>query len=378
MLPLVEKEDISPRKKSKRERYGYLRAKTEKLVPWIYERLGDSSNYHGEINMRARDVAKDIGLENKSDAAIYAGLRFVLFFEGISVCIRNNGEENFLIMRRVDMRDGVSPSIIKTLDNMELDGWQIKRDNDYLTFKHSIRRGAKGIYILESEGNIYFDRRNLTEEQALDFVRYMSSKELRAPDVVYNTPINIILTDEYLNNRYRHDYFDVNKVGKEFRITKSGSEFLVTSIYGKECTIYQFEMDSLVKGCSVYSIMSNFDRALMIEKIPERVGILKKILPEIKTKYMVMIKGHKLVIVNSIGTFHLSLADGTLHKIYDEKGDGNKYICVGPIYGDKENIIIYNGIKYEVDRVTGTILSKMMMLLEEKYPDDSTRRQVFT
>jgi hypothetical protein len=74
------------------------------------------------------------------------------------------------------------------------------------------------------------------------------------------------------------------------------------------------------------------------------------------------------------------LTDGTLHKIYSEDFDivkrhNSKYICVGPS-SDAESFIVYDGIKYEVDRVMGAILAKAVMLLEEKYPDARTISQI--
>lgn len=390
LIPLINKEDIRKKARSKRERYSYLKQKVEKLVPWFYQQIEDKSRL-GEITFRSRDLAKEIGLENKSDSALYSGLRFTLFFEGLTLGMVNDGKENFFNIRKVDGRDGFPPSILKTLDNLELDGWQIKRNYDYMYFSHSLKEDRNSTYILESEGNIFFDRRSLTEEQALEFVKYMSSKDLRAPDFIYLTPINVVLTDKYLANYMRYCDFDVNKIGREFRIVKSDEEsgFIVTSIYGRECSIGEFEMDSLIKGCSMHGIMNSFDKTMLEEKIPERVDILKKVIPDIekrlKTENTVIIDRDKkiLVIVNSIGIFHISLTDGTLHKIYSIDGINGediyryKYICVGPIEG-RQNSIIYNGARYDIDRTTGVVLSKMNMLLQEKYPDKWTKDQIMT
>jgi len=384
-LPLIEKEDIRKKKKSKRERYGYLKGRVLKLVPWIYSEIDRSDNWRKEITMRARDVAKDLGLESKSDAAIYSGLRFLLYYEGIGVHIKNNGKENFFTMRKLDGfgGEGFPQSVLKTFDNMDLDGWYIKRQRDFLTVKHSIRKEFnKDIgwtYILESDGNIYFDRRNLTEDQAIEFAKYMSGKDYHAPDFVYLTPVNVVLTDEYLRNRYRNDNFDPDKVGREFRVVKSGDGFTVTSIYGKECEIQEFEVDSLIKGCNIHSILSAFDNIINIERAPERIEILKKILPGIKSKNIVILQGKKLIITNSIGTFNISIVDGTLHKIYaPERKQRPKYICVGSVHNRTGGFIIYNGNKYKIDGVTDTILAKMHMLLDEKYPDETTIRQILT
>lgn len=380
-LSLIDKEDVIKKKKSKRERYGYLKGKIAKLVPWIYSEIDREGNLRREIYMRARDVAKDLGLENKSDAALYSGLRFLLYYEGISVHIKNNGEENLFTMSKLVGGDGFPKSILKTFDNMELDDWYIKRQHDFLSTKHSITKEYhKDIgctYILESEGNICFDRRNLTEEQALEFVKYMSSTDMHAPDFVYLTPINVTLNDQYLRNTIRLDNFDENTIGREFRIVKSEDCFAVTSIYGKECEINEFEIDSIIKGCNVYSILSSFDNITNVEKVPERIDILNKILPGIKSKNIVILQGKKLIVTNSIGVFHISLTDGILHKIYDTN-TRPKYICVGSMYNKTEGFIVYNGNKYDIDSIMNTVLSKLNMLLEEKYPDGITRRQILT
>lgn len=386
MIPLIDKRDIRKKTKRKRDRYAYLRKSVKKLIPYIYKEI--DSALSNEIKVNIRDIAKKIGFENKSDSALYAGLRFVLFFEGIDVSIMNCMGESFFIMKRAGrMGGGGLPScILKIFDDADLDGWYIRRNNEYLTSKYMLRKernernenikdeNGDDIYILESEGNIYFDRRSLTEEQALDFVKYMSGKGLQAPDFVYLTPINIVLSDEYAKNRSRRDDFDINEIGRELRIIKSDNgEFTVTSVYGKECTIYEFEIDLLIKGCLVRSMAQRFNTALMAEKAPERINILKKIIPEIKTKHIVTIENSMLIIINDIGIFRISILDGTLHKIYD---NSDKYICVGPINDD--NFIIYDGNKYEIDRITGAILSKMIMLLEGRYPDNWTKMQVMT
>lgn len=238
------------------------------------------------------------------------------------------------------------------------------------------------MYTLESDGSIYFDRRDLTESQAVEFVKYMSSKDRRAPDLVYLTPINLVISDEYMDNMRSFVDIDLDKIGREFRISRlgDGPEFTAISIYGKECVIYEHDLDEISKGCSIHRILYSFDEALMIEKTPERIEILKIILPEIRTKYSAVIKDRVLIITNSAGTFHLLLTDGTLHKIYSEDFDiekrhNSKYICIGP-RGDAENFIVYNGVKFKVDRVMGTILAKTVMLLKEKYPDARTISQI--
>ena len=398
-MQLIDKEEVvkskRSRAKSKNNRYDRMRDKALKLVPWMYKKMSDDCSR--EVDVEAREVAKELGLADKSNATIYTGLRYLLFFEGINVSMKYDGKADHIIMRPISgFGHGLSDTTLKTFDNMELDGWYIKRqDRDGMCFKHSIRKsankdqGGNDTYVLESDGSIYFDRRDLTEAQALEFAKYMSSKDMRAPDLVYLTPINVVIPEDY--TEYRRDRVDIDfdKVGREFRIVKSGgseSEFIVTSIYGKECIMYEHDIDDMIKGCSVYRILHNIDQALMIEKTPERIEILKRILPDImaKTKHTAAIKDHMLIVVNSAGTFHLSIVDGTLHKIYGERKDwrkdgsnkqDSKYVCVGA-RGFVENYVIFDGTKYKIDGTMGTILSKAIMLLEEKYPDERTRSQV--
>lgn len=402
MIPLIDKEDMiksrSYLKKSKNNRYWYMKKQVLELSSRIYTDI--EKDGATEINLIVTDIAKELGIVGKSSATIYTGLRYLLFFEGIDVSIRNDGKRDILKLRPISgFGHGLPDSILKTFDNMDLDGWYIKRNVSGVSLKHSIIKRKNidkdcvdstnsgnvnndNVYTLESDGSIYFDRRDLTEAQAVEFVKYMSSKNRRAPDVVYLTPINLVISDEYMDSMRFYVDIDLDKIGREFRIVKSGNgpEFTAVSIYGKECTIYEHDVDEISKGCSIHRILYSFDQALMIEKTPERIEILKIVLPEIKTKYSAVIKDHKLIITNSAGTFHLLLTDGTLHKIYGEDFDivkrhNSKYICVGPS-SDAESFIVYDGIKYKVDRVMGAILSKAVMLLEEKYPDARTISQI--
>lgn len=389
MIPLVDRDDIAKRKrvsKYKREKYKEMKKRVSKLLPNLFLSIDEN---HRDIMVKVRDIAKDLGLENKSDGTIYAGLRYVLFFEGISVSIRNFGkeDENCLIMGRIGSDDGLGTSVVKTFDNRELDGWYIKREYYHLKIKHCIKKDGRkdetggDIYILESDGNIFFDRRDLTYDQALAFVRYMcKGGGERAPDWVYNTPINVVLNKRFLERSYDAHLLDVVKTGTEFRIVKSADQrdkFIATSIYGKECEIYEHDFDSLFREGSLFNLLNGFNKTLMMERVPERIEMLKIIIPEIgiKSKCVATIKGNMLLIVNRIGSFQISLIDGTLHKITDR---GNKYICVGPMASRMSNLIIHNGVKYKLDNTTGSIISKMIMLAEEKYPDLLTKSQVIS
>ena len=100
LIPFINKEDIRKKVIPKRERYSYLKEKVEKLVPWLYQQIDDKSKF-GEITIRSRDIAKEIGLENKSDSALYSGLRFTLFFEGLLLGMVNNSKENFFFHEKI-------------------------------------------------------------------------------------------------------------------------------------------------------------------------------------------------------------------------------------------------------------------------------------
>lgn len=397
---MVDKDSmIKPRnhlKKTKNNKYWYMKKQVVELARKIYADIEE--NGVAEVSLIVTDVAKELGIVNKSNATIYAGLRYLLFFEGININIRKDGKRDILNLRPISGHGhGLSASALKSFDNMELDGWYIKRKASGVFFKHSIIKrkdidkccsvdcsngNDDSMYTLESEGSIYFDRRDLTEAQAVEFVKYMSSKDRRAPDLVYITPVNLVVSDEYMNIMGHFIDIDLDKIGREFRISRlgDGPEFTAVSIYGKECILYEHDIDEISKGCSIHRILYSFDQALMIEKTPERIEILKMVLPKIRTKYSAVIKNRALIITNSAGTFHLLLTDGTLHKIYKEnfdieKGYNSKYICIGP-KGDAENFIIYDGIKYKVDRVMGAILAKTVMLLEERYPDARSLLQI--
>jgi hypothetical protein len=412
VIPLIGKDDIikSRRalKKSKNNKYGYMKKQALELASKIYTEI--EKDGATEISLIVTDIAKEFGIVNRSNATIYTGLRYLLFFEGIDVSIRNDGKRDILRLKPINGYGyGLPESSLKTFDNVELGGWYIKRKYLGMSFVHSIvkrrnidkednnsisnkgeindsgENNGSNMYTLESYGSIHFDRRDLTEEQAVEFVKYMSGKNVRAPDFVYLTPINLVISDEYMNLPRFYKDIDFDKIGREFRIVRLGGdqEFAAVSIYGKECTVYEYDIDEMVKGCSIHRILYSFDQALMIEKTPERVEILKRLLPEIKTKHSVVIRDHTLVIINSSGTFHLSLTDGTLHKIYVEAFDtfdiekryNSKYICVGP-RGNTENFIVFKGKKYKIDATMGAILSKTVMLLEEKYPDARTVSQI--
>lgn len=394
-IKLINKDLIlKKRMKTKKRRYEDIRKKVEekKFVDLIYQKLGEfEDNYYRNTKIKTRDVGIALGLERKSNSALYSGLRYVLFHEGISVRLEIDESEKDLrdlmfVFARVS-NEKLPKYILSKLDSRDLDGWKIRRNNDYLDFRCKIIKdisgSGSGMYILESSGNIFFDRRLIREEQALTFIRHMCNEYNNLPDWIYNTPINIVLGDKFINN---HEYgIRAERIGRELRIVRNHSNriFGVKSIYGKECSVHEYDIDSLIKNCCVCGVMKSFDKAMQVEKLPERINILKSILGNIKirNKIMVMIdeNNKRLVINNSNGVFWISLLDGTMHKVFgDRDGGGEKnkrYICVGPIH-DRGGFIIYNGVKYKVDVETGGIISKMVMLLEENYPDEYVYRQI--
>lgn len=378
MIPLVDKNDMIKSKrvltKSKNVKYGYMKKNVQELA----SKIRDAIEHRAERDayLKTREVAKEFGISDRSDATIYAGLRYLLFFEGFNVSTKFNGKEEILRVFPINGSGyGLSKSFIAAYDKMELDGWYLKRGYDRLTAKYSIRKNdhkdsnGKDTYTLESEGDITFDRRDLTEEQAIDFVKYMSSGAVQMPDVVSLTPINLVIPEK--NSII---FSDFDKLGREFRIVGNGNvaEFTVMSIYGKEGLAFEHDIDSMIKGCSINGLLRSFEHALLVEKVPERIKILKKLLPEIKTKYSAVIENRRLLITNSVGTFQLSLVDGTLHKVSETV---YKYICVGQ-RGDAENSIVIDGKNYKIDRIMATIISKAVMLLKEKYPDARTISQI--
>jgi hypothetical protein len=313
-------------------------------------------------------------------------------------------------------RNKYNDYITKKIDSGELKKWEIdiKNYSKYkfrlVKLKERLRQSTKadGIlkpedeqWMLESEGEITFDKRTLTRSQVKDFIRYLLSIEpsnhlhdeyighlnywdwCSAPDIIKNTPINLSIDDRKFDNKL----LDLIKiVGKEIRINyrniqktdnKKNKEFVATSIYGKECTIFEHDIDILLRNGFFYKIFQRFDEELAIERSSERIALLKVILPEFKLRNPIILDENdkKLLISNKDGEFQISMIDAVLTK---KVGKEYIYICVGSNSEDmiERPFIIYKGFKYEIDFIMDEILSKMIMLIEEKYPDDTTERQI--
>jgi len=307
--------------------------------------------------------------------------------------------------------------ITEKVDSGSLDEWEIGMKN-YSKYKFRIvkdisknrelsDRELSGEWdekwILESEGDITFDKRIMDRSQVKDFIRYAldinsvyadNKQRHHFPDIVRNTPINVIITgDSISKHRFVAKTLDIiNTVGREIRVTKlcdadkdkynrvADPEFLAVSVYGKECDVYGYDIDALIRHGFVYYIIQRFEEGLIKERAPERVKIIKGILPNLveRKRYPVVLNENdkEIVICNNDGEFHISLIDGSLAKIV---GDDRVYICVGlriDCIVDIKPFIIHDGIRYETDFIMNEIFSKMMMIIDEKYPDEGTMRQI--
>ncbi len=310
--------------------------------------------------------------------------------------------------------------ITKKIDSGEIKKWEIDLKNRYSTYAFRLEKlevekkdvleqlklsGNKERnnekteqWILESKGDITFDKRTMNRSQVKDFIRYILSIELPdpltghlkrwdwygPPDIIKNTPINLLIDENKKLNRKISDILRI--VGNEIRISyrniqgndnKINKEFVATSIYGKECTIFEHDVDALLRDGFFNKILQRFDEELVLERSYERIALIKEILPMFKSKYPIILDENNktLTISNKDGEFHISMIDASLSKVVRNE---DIYICVGSI-SDNMNVrpsIIINGIIYEIDFIMDEILSKTIMLIGENYPDDTTERQI--
>lgn len=352
-MQIIGKEEMLKKHRQfpKKKLYEDFRENVKKLFPLINKCIENGSG------MVISDIAKEFGLVNKSDAIVSSRLKYILFFEGVSVRKKYKDGHDCVFFSKMHHSGGLSKTLLDKFDNMDLDGWYIKRDFD-LNFRHILKKEIESnMFLLESEGDISFDRRSMTESQAIEFVKYISSVGVEATGVMYNTPINIHLPENWHRSR-----INLDKIGRELRIVKNENgddrTFTVISIYGKEWTVHEYEVDELIKFGSVYGVINGADRLIELERLPETIAILKDVISKVVEKKKIgEIKGivtldenkRILIVNNSIGTFHISLMDASLHKInYGSNGREIKtYICVGPT-NRYDGFIIRNGMRYEV------------------------------
>lgn len=352
----------------------------KKLMP-IIEQCVDTRK-----GLAIRDVFKEYDFGKKySEETVEIYLRYVLHFDDIRVTRELHNNQDYLFFNRG--RSIAPKALLGMLDKFDLDGWYFTTNSNGLLSKHMLQRCEYDTYILKGQGDIYFDERLVTDEQAVKLVTYLSGGEgrIRMPDVVRNTPINICIPDNV-----RVSGLDVNEIGREFRITAGGSDgnangstFNLTTIYGKEWSVTEHDLDRIVFDNYIGSALSGWKLALEIARLPETIAIIKRILlsknyvGKIKGTFVIDEKSKLIVVSNRWGTFHLSLIDGNLHRVITKDGVHEKrYICVNPRECVEGDVISISGVDKQISVAVDRVLSKLDMLLQDKYPDEVTRRQI--
>lgn len=114
-IPLISVEEVQVgRGKTKGEKYGKYAQAIAPHVRWLLDRIKDSPDK--KIRIKVRDIAKVMGPEfdKKSDTAIYWGLKFVLYHEGIVVDTGTAKDKSkLLVMREATEKDVLPPSLAK-------------------------------------------------------------------------------------------------------------------------------------------------------------------------------------------------------------------------------------------------------------------------
>lgn len=122
-IPLVEPDDVKTRGgKTKGEKYAKYAQAVAKNLRWFKERIEESPD--GKIRIRMSDVKKELGssFDKLKDKAVYWGLRFVLFHEGLVVETGTHIEgDRLLIIRRGTPDDKLPPSLSAVIEPTEDD-----------------------------------------------------------------------------------------------------------------------------------------------------------------------------------------------------------------------------------------------------------------
>lgn len=123
-VPLVSIEEVQTGRggKTKGEKYGKYAQAVAKDVIWLKEQIAASPDE--KIRLKVRDMANAMGgdFAKKSDTAIYWGLKFVLFHEGIVVDTGTAKDKSkLLVMRTATADDKLPPSLAKVLEPSEED-----------------------------------------------------------------------------------------------------------------------------------------------------------------------------------------------------------------------------------------------------------------
>jgi hypothetical protein len=123
-VPLVSIEEVQTGRggKTKGEKYGKYAQSIAKEVGWLKDQINESPDK--KIRLKVRDIANSMGPEfaKKSDTAIYWGLKFVLFHEGLVVDTGTAKDKSKLLVIRVaTSEDKLPPSLAKVLEPSEDD-----------------------------------------------------------------------------------------------------------------------------------------------------------------------------------------------------------------------------------------------------------------
>jgi hypothetical protein len=121
-VPLVSIEEVQTGRggKTKGEKYGKYAQSIAKDVMWLKDQITESPDK--KIRLKVRDIANAMGgdFAKKSDTAIYWGLKFVLFHEGIVVDTGTAKDKSkLLVMRTATPEDKLPPSLAKVLEPPE-------------------------------------------------------------------------------------------------------------------------------------------------------------------------------------------------------------------------------------------------------------------
>jgi len=101
-VTIIEAEEVRTRRgKTKGEKYAKYAQAIAKNIRWIKQQVNESPD--GKIRLKVSDVKKDMGqaFEKLSDKAVYWGLRFVLFHEGLVVETGAHKDGDRLLMIRM-------------------------------------------------------------------------------------------------------------------------------------------------------------------------------------------------------------------------------------------------------------------------------------
>ncbi len=120
VIPVIDSSEVVTHKETKGRKYGKYAQAIGHEIRWLKDSIAKSSD--GHIILKIRDVAKSMGseFEKKQDKAIYWGIRFVLFHEGIVVGqAKGVNNEELMIMRMATSDDTLPMSLAKFLEPPE-------------------------------------------------------------------------------------------------------------------------------------------------------------------------------------------------------------------------------------------------------------------